>query len=71
MDAGTAAPDLPAGSGMFLEPGTFLVNQIHYHYDHETPPDQSVIVIDTFSAEELGASSKPRARRCSGSVARP
>ncbi|HUW02272.1 MAG TPA: YceI family protein [Acidimicrobiales bacterium] len=45
----------PPGSGMFLESGTFLVNQIHYHYDHETPPDQSVIVIDTFTAEEIEA----------------
>ena len=43
----------PPGTGQFLEPGTFLVNQVHYHYDHETPPDQSAIVIDSYSPEEL------------------
>ncbi len=26
---------LPEGIGIYLEPGSFIVNQIHYHYDHD------------------------------------
>ena len=38
-----------------LQPGDFIVNQIHYHYDHSAPPDASVIVLDTYSPDELAA----------------
>ena len=46
---------LPEGTGIYLEPGSFLVNQIHYHYDHEVVPDRSVVVLDTYSSEEAAA----------------
>ncbi len=45
----------PDGVGLFMEPGDFIVNQIHYHFDHNTPPDQSVLVFDTISGDELAA----------------
>ena len=37
VDAGPATDHPPGRDGMFLEPGRFLVNQVHYHYDHEVP----------------------------------
>jgi hypothetical protein len=49
----------PDGVGLYLEPGDFIVNQIHYHYDDETPPDQSVLVFDTLSTEEVEGRDEP------------
>ncbi|MEL7209749.1 MAG: hypothetical protein AAGK32_16195, partial [Actinomycetota bacterium] len=49
----------PEGVGLFLKPGEFLINQIHYHFDHETPPDRSTMVLDTLSPEELEALDEP------------
>ncbi|MGZ0230528.1 MAG: YceI family protein [Acidimicrobiales bacterium] len=49
----------PEGTGLFLNPGDFLVNQIHYHFDHETPPDRSTIVLETLSVDELAARETP------------
>ncbi len=43
------------GYGQYLPPGWFIVNQIHYHYDHEEPPDLSAIVLETISSEEAAA----------------
>lgn len=45
----------PEGYGQYLEPGTFIVNQIHYHYDHEEPPDASAIVLDVMPQHEADA----------------
>jgi polyisoprenoid-binding protein YceI len=45
----------PEGSGMRLEPGDFLVIQLHYHYDHDYPADESAIAIDLASDEEIAA----------------
>ncbi len=42
----------PDGYGLYLAPGDMIVNQIHYHYDHDTPPDSSLIILDTATAEE-------------------
>ena len=50
---------LPDGVGIFMRPGDFIVNQIHYHFDHETPADQSVLVFDTLSPEEVEARPSP------------
>jgi len=36
----------PDGSGIEMEPGDFLVLQIHYHYDIEAPEDASTLAID-------------------------
>ncbi len=45
----------PEGYATFLPPGSFVVNQVHYHYDHSEPPDRSAIVLDTMSSEEVAA----------------
>lgn len=49
----------PDGVAMFFPPGSFIVNQIHYHFDHETPPDRSSLVFDTLSNEEVAALEEP------------
>ncbi|MEZ5381099.1 MAG: YceI family protein [Microthrixaceae bacterium] len=56
---GQQARVMPEGVGLFFEPGDFVVNQIHYHYDHETPADQSVLVFDTLTDDELAARETP------------
>lgn len=45
----------PAGIGIYLFPGDVIVNQIHYHYDHETPADHSAIVLQTATPDEVVA----------------
>ena len=45
----------PDGYGLYLASGDMIVNQIHYHYDHDTPPDGSWIILDTATAEEVTA----------------
>jgi len=45
----------PEGVGLYIAPGDFLINQIHYHFDDTTPPDSSRIVLDAATAEELAA----------------
>ena len=45
----------PDGYGLYLAPGDMIVNQIHYHYDHDTPPDGSWIILDTATPEEVAA----------------
>lgn len=49
----------PEGIGIFLEPGDFIVNQTHYHYDHETPADESAIVLETLDPDEEAALDEP------------
>ena len=49
----------PEGIALRLQPGDFIVNQIHYHYDHSAPPDASAVVLDTYSPEELAALDEP------------
>ncbi len=43
----------PDGYATYLAPGSFLVDQIHYHYDHEELPDRSAIALDTLSSDEV------------------
>ena len=45
----------PDGYGLYLASGDMIVNQIHYHYDHDTPPDGSWIILDTATPEEVAA----------------
>ncbi|MXZ52546.1 MAG: YceI family protein [Acidimicrobiaceae bacterium] len=45
----------PEGYGLYLWPGDMIVNQIHYHYDHDTPADGSWIILDTATAAEVAA----------------
>ncbi len=36
----------PEGSGLWLEPGDFVVVQIHYHNEVDTDPDESTLRVD-------------------------
>lgn len=45
----------PEGYGLFLYPGDVIVNQIHYHFDHETRPDESLIILDEATPAEVAA----------------
>ena len=43
---GAQPGDYPDGAALKLEPGDFFVTQIHYHYVHAAPPDQSELVLE-------------------------
>jgi hypothetical protein len=43
---GQVATTFPAGSALRLEPGDFLVIQIHYHFDIDAPEDRSALRLD-------------------------
>ena len=45
----------PEGYAIYLYPGDVIVNQIHYHFDHDTPADGSWIILDTASPSEVEA----------------
>lgn len=45
----------PEGYAVKMEPGSFFVIQIHYHYDGEIPADNSRFVLDLASDEEIAA----------------
>ncbi len=45
----------PEGYATPLPPGAFIVVQIHYHYDDETPADLSRYVLDLASDDEIEA----------------
>ena len=45
----------PDGYGLYLGPGDMIVNQIHYHYDHDTQADGSWIILDTATTDEVAA----------------
>lgn len=40
---GQGPTELPEGSGMRIEPGDFIVIQIHYHFDVDAPADRSSV----------------------------
>ncbi len=42
---GQGPSELPTGSGMRVEPGDFIVIQIHYHFDVDAPADLSSLKI--------------------------
>ena len=52
---GQSPTTYPDGYGIYLSPGDMIVNQIHYHYDHDTPADGSWIILDTATPEEVSA----------------
>ena len=43
------------GSGIRMEPGDFLVTQIHYHFDHDTPTDRSELRVEFADADQIAA----------------
>ena len=49
----------PDGYGFYLWPGDMIVNQIHYHYDHDTPADGSWVILDTATDSEVAAGMTP------------
>jgi len=42
----------PDGYGLYIPPDHFIINQIHYHFDHDPPADNSLIILDETSPEE-------------------
>ena len=52
---GQLPTELPEGTGLRVEPGAFLVVQIHYHYETEAPPDASALalIVETTADPEL------------------
>jgi hypothetical protein len=42
----------PDGYGMFVPPGHVIVNQIHYHFDHDAPADASMVVLEEATAQQ-------------------
>ncbi len=42
-------------AGQILEPGDFFVVQMHYHYDHHAPVDNSTFIVDLHSPEVVEA----------------
>lgn len=50
---GQDAAVFPDGSGYVLEPGDFVVLQIHYHYETSAPADASELFLDYGQVEDL------------------
>jgi polyisoprenoid-binding protein YceI len=42
----------PDGYGLFIPPGYMVINQTHYHFDHDAPADGSQIILDEVDPEE-------------------
>ncbi len=43
----------PEGSGLWVEPGAFIVVQIHYHYETDAPADASALALKLADGGEL------------------
>lgn len=52
---GTQPVRLPEGYAVPLDPGSFVVVQIHYHYEGEAPADASEYHLDLASDDEIAA----------------
>ncbi len=52
---GRQATVYPEGYGLFIPAGYMIVNQIHYHFDHDAPPDASKLVLQEATAEEVAS----------------
>ena len=50
---GQLPSELPAGTGLWVEPGAFIVVQIHYHYETEAPPDRSALALEIDDDRDL------------------
>jgi len=46
---------LSPGTGILFQPGDFVIAQIHRHYEHKFPLDQSQLSFDVASPEQLAA----------------
>lgn len=48
----------PDGYGLFIPPGYAIINQTHFHFDHDAPADASEIILDEASeAQQVGITS--------------
>ncbi len=52
---GQLPSEMPEGTGLWLEPGAFIVVQIHYHYETEAPADLSALAINVAGEDEIAA----------------
>ncbi|MEM9651488.1 MAG: hypothetical protein AAGA65_05290 [Actinomycetota bacterium] len=52
---GQLPTEYPDGTGLWIEPGSFLVIQIHYHYETSAPADRSVLAVNIADADEVAA----------------
>jgi polyisoprenoid-binding protein YceI len=52
---GQLPTEYPDGTGVRVAPGDFFIVQIHYHFDHEFPSDESALSVDLASPDELAA----------------
>ncbi len=43
----------PEKSGLLMEPGDFIVIQIHYHYEEDAPADASSVELDFLSPDDV------------------
>ena len=50
---GQGPTEYPAGSGLKVEPGDFIVIQIHYHFEDSAPADNSTLELDFASDGEV------------------
>lgn len=49
---GQAPTSYPEGYGLFIPPGYMVVNQIHFHHEHEALADNSWIILDEATPEQ-------------------
>lgn len=47
--------DFGPDAGQLLEPGDFFVVQVHYHFDHEAPADNSTFIVDLHDPADVEA----------------
>ena len=64
---GAAVSWSPEGFATPINPGDFLIVQVHYHFDDEAPADLSALALDLASDEEVAAQEGGRYRQIQGS----
>lgn len=65
----------PEGSGLLVQPGDFVVLQLHYHFDTEAPEDRSTLLVDWADGErdeiEIGQFLAPAEIPCASDESGP
>ncbi len=49
---GQLPSEFPEGTGLAMEPGDFIVVQIHYHYEGSAPADASTLALNVMPSDE-------------------
>lgn len=52
---GQLPSEMPEGTGLWVEPGAFIVIQVHYHYEADPPADLSALAINVADQDEIAA----------------